>query len=134
MKKIEIKDIPFDLTFEGYYWYSNASKPVILDNKTITKDIFSQLPFIVEGNLYNKENAVSINIKNIDGQYWIMLANLADLNDTQISEQAYLAHDLAGIEKIKLLQYWQESPADELLEGMKTLVPAWLAFKGFVKN
>lgn len=136
MKRIEISQIPFDLTFEGYYWYSNERKPTILIDKAISKAIFTKLPFIVEGNFYNEEKGISINIKNIDGQYFITQANLRDLNQANISELdgGYLPHRLAGIKKIKLVHYWAESEPDDLLEGMTTLIPVWIAFKGFVKQ
>jgi CRISPR type III-associated protein (TIGR04423 family) len=133
MKKIKIQDIPFDTTYEGYYWYSNAAKPIVLDNQRLSEAIFTQLPFIVEGNFYNEAQAISINIKHIDGQYLITRADLANLNEANITEQDYLAHDLKGIKAIKLIHYWQESAADDLLEGMTTLIPVWMAFKGFVK-
>ena len=94
MKKIEIQQIPFHLTFEGYYWYSNASKPCVLDDETISASIFTQLPFIIEGNLYNKENQISINIKNIDGQYLITQADLMGLDEANLTLQTYIPHDL----------------------------------------
>ena len=138
MKKITIEQISFGLTYEGYYWLSDAKKPIVLNNKTVSKDIFAQLPFIIEGNFYSDaDGGVSINIKNIDGQYLITQVSFKDLITENLSDvQEYLPHDLEnqGIKKIKLVQYWHESEADDLLAGMKTLIPAWLAFKGFVKN
>jgi CRISPR type III-associated protein (TIGR04423 family) len=138
MEKIEIKQIPFDLPFEGYYWYSDKSAPQALDNETISESIFNlnELPFIVEGNLYNDKEKISINIKNIDGEYLITRANLKGL--TYKSEE-YLAHRLVlndgtKISKIKLAHYWQESETDDLLAGMTTLMPVWMAFTGFVKQ
>ena len=133
MKIIKIEQIPFDVAFEGYYWYSNASKPVVWDNKPITKDIFTALPFIVEGNLYNESTGISINIKNIDGEYLVTQANLNDVNQENLRERNYLAHRL-GNTKIKLVHYWEESEPDELLANMTTLIPVWMAFKGFVKT
>ncbi len=135
MKKIEIHQIPFDLAYEGYYWYSNASKPIVLRQETISEALFTTLPFIIEGNLYNEVMNISIHIKNIDGKYWITQANLNDVNPNNMTEKTYLPHDLnlKGIKKIKLVHYWQESEPDELLAGMRTLVPVWMAFKGFVK-
>lgn len=131
MKKIDISDIPFKLLYEGYYWYSNKSKPEILNNQPFSLDKFSSLPFIVEGNLYNAETGTSVSIKCIDGEYAIFTTNLKDLPANQTVEQKYIAHDLKDIDKIVLVEFWQESEADELLENMTTLVPAWTAFKGF---
>ena len=134
MKKIDIEQIPFKLEFEGYYWYSNASEPEVLDNKPIPKEIFEkQLPFIVEGNFYNELTGISINIKNIDGEYLITQVNLNDLIQKNLTERTYLAHRL-GDTKIKLVHYWEESAPDELLADMTTLIPVWMAFKGFVKT
>jgi CRISPR type III-associated protein (TIGR04423 family) len=134
MKKIDINDINFDLKYEGYYWYSNQQKPELVLNQTITKDIFTILPFVVEGNLYSKEKGISINIKNIDGEYKVFQADVKDLSDEQITRNEYLAHDLAGIDKIKMIHFWEESKEDALLENMKTLIPAWQAFVGFINK
>ena len=134
MKKIEINDINFDLEYEGYYWYSNEPKPEIVLNQKVSKDIFKILPFIVEGNLYCKNKDISINIKNIDGEYKIFQADVSNLHENQVTENEYLAHDLAGIDKIKMIHFWKESKEDALLENMKTLIPAWQAFVGFIKK
>jgi CRISPR type III-associated protein (TIGR04423 family) len=135
MEKIDIKQIPFNLPFEGYYWYSHKSKPTVLVNKAISEAIFTELPFIVEGNFYNDDEKISINIKNIDGRYLITRANLKGID---YEPQEYLAHRLeledgTKISKIKLMHHWQESEPDALLEGMTTLIPVWMAFTGFVK-
>lgn len=133
MKKISINEIDYSLQYEGYYWYSNDPKPVIVKGETINKDIFKQLPFIIEGNLWNSVNSISISIKNIDGAYQVYQANLKDLPKDQCAEEEYIAHDLEGISKISMLQYWEEGQPDELLAGMTTIIPAWQAFKGFIK-
>ena len=62
MERIDIKQIPFDLPFEGYYWYSDESKPTALDKKTISEAIFTELPFIVEGNFYNNDEKALFDI------------------------------------------------------------------------
>jgi CRISPR type III-associated protein (TIGR04423 family) len=131
MKKIAKTDIPYELSYEGYYWYSNKTKPKVLRNERISPDIFTELPFIVEGNLYNSETQTSISIKCIDGEYQIFLAKLDNLPPSQVTEQQYIAHDLDGINKIILLEFWKESEQDPLLADMITLIPAWVAFKGF---
>jgi len=134
MKKIDINDINFDLEYEGFYWYSNQQKPVLVLNQKITKGIFTTLPFIVEGNLYSEEKNISISIKNIDGAYKVFQADVKDWLDEQITRNEYLAHDLVGINKIKMIHFWEESKEDALLENMKTLIPAWQAFVGFIKK
>ena len=79
MKKINLEQFPFELAFEGYCWYSNASKPIVFNDEILTKDLFTLLPFIVEGNLYSEEKGISINIKNIDGDYLITQAQIKTL-------------------------------------------------------
>ena len=131
MKKINLEQFPFELAFEGYCWYSNASKPRVFNNEILTKELFTSLPFIVEGNLYSEETGISINIKNIDGDYLITQAQIKDLD---LESKEYLAHRLEGVGKIKLVHHWEEEEPDDLLEGMTTLVPVWMAFKGFVNK
>lgn len=134
MKRINIEDIDFSLNYEGYLWYSNAKKPE--QRTSISKEDFKALPFIIEGNLYAKTNGkeISISITYRDGDYFIYSADLKGLKEDQITNQEFIAHDLEGIGKIKMLQYWEESESDELLAGMKTLTPSWRAFAGFIKN
>ena len=133
MKRITVDEIDYSLQYEGYYWYSNEQKPVTIKGATITRAIFKQLPFIIEGNLYCSVNGASINIKNVDGGYQIYQADLNNLPVRQCAEQEYIAHYLDGVSKIKMLQYWAEGAPDELLAGMTTLIPAWQAFKGLIK-
>lgn len=134
MKRINIDDIDFTLDYEGYYWLSNERKPHIVNK--ISKDIFTNLPFVIEGNFYHKdgEKEISISVKNINGQYQIYRADLKGIRDDRKTEQAYLAHDLDGIKQLKIVQVWEESDPDELLAGMTTLIPKWQAFAGFVKH
>lgn len=132
MKRINIEEIDFSLNYEGYLWYSNAKKPE--QKSSISKEDFKDLPFVIEGNLYSKEKNISISITHRDGEYFIYTADLNDLKDDQITHQEFIAHDLDGVKKIKILQYWEESIPDDLLAGMKTLTPSWRAFTGFIKD
>lgn len=131
MKKINIDDIDFNLDYEGYIWYSNDRKPKV--NPKITKEDFKILPFIIEGNLYCKDKNISISIKNYDGKYHVYQVELNNFSKDQFTEQQYLSHGLNGVSKLKMLHYWKESEPDELLAGMKTLLPSWQAFAGFIK-
>lgn len=133
MKKIMVDEIDFTLQYEGYYWYSNEQKPKTIMGETISKDIFKSLPFIIEGNFYCSANGVSISIKNFDGVYQIYQATVNNLPNENCAHLQYITHDLEGYSKIKMLQYWAEGESDELLAGMTTLIPAWQAFKGFIK-
>ena len=125
-KKINIEDIPTG-NFDGYYWYSNKPKPEIINNTEIVKSKLTQLPFVIEANFYSRETETSIQIKNIDGKYDIAII---DLKDCIIAPQFYLGHDIG--QDYQVVEAWEEVE-DELLEGMKTQVPSWVAFKGFIK-
>jgi len=132
MKRVEIDEIDFDLEYEGYVWYSNQQYPEI--RSTIRKSDFMTMPFIIEGNLFAKNERISISIKNVDGEYLIMQGDLSGLPGDQITELEYITtHKLPGISKVKLVRFWDEVE-DEFCEGMKTLKPSWKAFKGFVKK
>ncbi|MCF8342346.1 MAG: TIGR04423 family type III CRISPR-associated protein [Chitinophagaceae bacterium] len=134
MKKLNISDIDFSINYQGYYWYSNSKHPIVILNDKISEQVFSTLPFIVEANFYSKECNISISIKNIDGIYLFHQVNFSDIKKNQCTVDEYLVHNLEGISKIKMLQYWEESEQEELLENMSTLVPSWIAFIGFVNK
>jgi CRISPR type III-associated protein (TIGR04423 family) len=131
-KKITIDQIPDNIDFEGYYWYSNERKPEIIDGEKIDKSIFSDLPFVVEANFYSEAEKISIQVKNIDGQYHVGEIKLESIENAA----EYIAHDLKGINKFKMVETWEEKEDDKdnLLEGMKVLVPSWTAFAGFIRN
>lgn len=127
-KKISIEEIPDHIDFEGYYWYSDETKPHVITDEKIDKNIFTELPFVVEANFYSDTEKLSIQVKNIDGQYYVGMVHLASIDNAQ----EYIAHDLDDINRFKMVEAWEEQE-DELLEGMKVLVPSWTAFAGFVK-
>ena len=126
-KKINIEDIP-EGNFDGYYWYSNKTKPEIISKKKIDKNKFTQLPFVIEANFYSNETETSIQIKNIDGKYHI--ASI-DLKSCKSGAQNYIGHYIG--QDFQVVEAWEEKE-DELLEGMITEVPLWTAFKGFVNK
>lgn len=127
-KPISIQEIPDNIEFEGYYWYSDEIKPCIINGGIIDKSIFKDLPFIIEANFYAASHNISIQVKNIDGEYHIGMIRLDSINEVQ----EYIAHDLEGVKKFRMVEAWEEKE-DELLEGMKVLVPSWSAFAGFIK-
>ncbi len=124
-KKIEMADIP-DHNYSGYVWYSDAEKPIIIETKEpFHLDMLTELPFIIEGHLFCESEQISIQIKNIDGQY-----HFAEIDINGLLDQAknYVGHDLNT--DYKMVEAWEEYP-DPLCTGMMTLRPAWRAFAGF---
>jgi CRISPR type III-associated protein (TIGR04423 family) len=133
-KAITLADIPVDVAFDGYLWLSNATKPKTMKSERVDMTLFQKLPFIVEGNLWSEELSLSIQIRNVDGEYFLHQFDLSDSeHDKLLDEKEYLAHDLDGVGKYRVVEAWKEH-RDEMLAGMVTLVPAWTAFKGFVNN
>ena len=127
---ISIEQIPQDILFEGYYWYSNQQKPkLVFVPSTIQQSWFTKLPFVVEANFYSREAKLSIQVRNIDGDYFVAKADLSRLEKIEGNRVSYIGHDLEG-KKYNIIEAWIPK-ADELLEGMETLIPAWAAFAGF---
>lgn len=124
-----IDELPTEAVVDGYYWLSNSPQPTIIDQQPIQLDWFRRLPFVVEANFYAPAERISYQVKNIDGDYLILRFDLRSLPATDRKE--YLL-DETGNRRYCMAEVWQEV-ADDNLEGMTTLVPAWSAFMGFIK-
>lgn len=129
---IPISEIPEDLLFEGYYWYSNEKSPVILTGEPIQQSWFTELPFVIEANFYAEAAQISIQVRHWDGDYHAARIDLHLLDSIHHDRVSYIGHDLGG-RNFEMIEAWAPQ-TDELLEGMKTLVPAWAAFAGFTTN
>lgn len=129
-QKIEAANIPSGV-YQGYYWESSKTKPTLLDNQPITLSFDDHtLPFIIEGNFYNKKQNISIQVKNIDGKHHIAKIDLNNLPEEAIKKQSYLAHDIDAYKKFEVIEAWR-LVAEPLMENMETFQPAWTAFIGF---
>lgn len=129
--------------YEGYLWWSDRSTPEIYDGSSplpITFDEqctsllspkYDDNPFIVEGNLWDVSNRVSIYIKYVDGEYLVRRVDTAalDRDDSyEHTEASYKPHRMSG--KMKFRQYWK-AESDRLCEGMCALRPDMFVFMGF---
>ena len=134
MKKIEIQEIDFKKSYTGYLWYSDQNIPVIFKSESLSESSFTPIPFIVEGYLYSSdEEGVCINIKNIDGKYYVHQVQLKEVDSSRLERNAFEAIEVLkakGIEKFKAVQFWS-SETDENCQGMEVLQPSWIAFEGF---
>jgi len=126
---ISIQDIPTDVNFEGYYWYSNQPKPEIIRGEPIQLAWFTELPFVVEANFYSADAKLSLQVRHVDGQYQVAKVDFNLIDESLYDEATYLGHDLEG-QRFKVRQAWQPDP-DPFCAGMPVLVPAWSAFAGF---
>ena len=125
-----IDELPTDLVVDGYDWLSNSPRPVFVDGQSIQHSWFRQLPFVVEANFYAEKEGISLQVKNIDGSYSVRQFNLRELPE-KCHERQYLL-DATNDQRYLMVEAWHED-TDDHLEGMSTFVPAWSAFKGFIK-
>lgn len=123
--------------YEGYLWYSNEKTPRVLNGEPWSEAELdaSKNPFIIEGQLYDKENLISYSIKYVDGQYFCKKYELkeTDFNDIDIDDidkVSFKAHRMGKGVVLEFLQYYREVE-DELCEGMKVLQSAEKVFIGF---
>lgn len=136
--------------YVGYLWYSNEKEPKVFDGNEMVPEINldeKENPFIIEGNLWDKDGRKSIMIRYVDGKYIVHSThvNEEELNGisssqdygskshTATTRKDYLAHRIGGVKCLSFLQYWQAEP-DEMCEGMCVLRPSKLVFIGFNKN
>lgn len=138
-------------TYEGYMWESDKIAPEIYHGK---EEIGFSLtdgenPFIVEGQLYDKENDLSISIRFVDGKYLItrfdgkrgifIKGNSGEENGIPPmkyetgEEELYIPNSAMRLESkvLKFIRLWKEEDADDDSYGFKTLCPSGLVFKGF---
>jgi CRISPR type III-associated protein (TIGR04423 family) len=132
MKRIEISAIDLSLNYEGYLWLSDSKQPIILKGEKIPQDIFTSLPFVIEGYLYcNSKNGLSIKISHFDGAYHVYSVELDQIPKDRLISNTFVARNFnKDIKFIQSVQYWESVP-DELCENLNVLEPAWVAFNGF---
>ena len=137
MEKIKINEIKTNgKLYEGYLWQSDSNKPKVYDNQKLDIKLEENVnPFIVEGQLYNREEHVSYSIKYIDGEYLVYLHEEVydDTTDSNIEHKTYLPNRMEelGDRKLHFLRYW-EPKEDSCYEGMETLVITKNVFVGFM--
>ncbi len=92
-------------TFQGYIWYSDKEFPKILVNEAITEAHFTDLPFIIEGFLYDEKKKISLHIKNFDALYHIVKFDVGELTENnkhlKIEDFTVPSHRIAGYKKLK---------------------------------
>ncbi len=131
-KKIDLKDIPKDVAFQGYLWMSNKTSPKVLKDKPhdFSKYADKKNPFVVEALLWDKENKVSYHITH-SGRYQVYRYKLKKLpKEAELKKVKYLPHRLDGVNKCKFKQLWV-AEKDPLCEDMEVLVMKALVFVGF---
>lgn len=139
MKTERINNIPSGTTYQGYYWMSDATDPVLV--KDAIPEFLSRLdananPFIIEAQLFDYSNRLSYSVKYVDGSYIAHRQEVKEsLKDVEAGKYDHItlkknyANRMPGL-RLCFFQYWKEKP-DMLCEGMNVLQPAEMAFVGF---
>ena len=128
--------------WDGYIWKSDAAKPEIISDKEFDFDTIddSSNPFVIEGELYDKDANVSVSIRYIDGQHIIrdFDVNMLNPDTTALTPYTFVPNRMPGIEGLNFMQVWRtaedESCKDSSGHNMKVLQPAELIFTGFKKQ
>lgn len=125
----------------GYYWMSDATRPVIVNEADRVPQSLVTLdpavnPFIVEAQLYDRARNKSYDVKYVDGRYVVSVSAvheaIADVRAGKydyITLKRFMSNRMDG-RRLLFFQYWRESH-DPLCEGMEVLLPAEMAFVGF---
>ena len=126
MKTINIKNC------EGYLWWSDQQIPQVYQNEALDISLDeNKNPFVVEGQLYDKECQKSYSIKYVDGQYLINRFKVEeqDFSNPDNELKNYLSNRMEGC-WLKFLRYWEEKE-DENCMGMPVLTFTKNVFVGF---
>lgn len=135
--KIILQDIPTDINYEGYLWWSDQENPDVYNNQPIVSQTNKPIwpkpnnnPFIIEGNLWDNDKT-SYLIRFIDGQCLVYKFELN--NDESITPLEYLPNPKLATNNLLFKEVWTAQP-DPLCEGFEVLKPAVIAFVGFKKQ
>ena len=117
---------------EGYLWWSDQQEPKVYQDEQI--DIIldeTKNPFVVEGQLYDKEEKKSYSIKYVDGLYLINIYKVeaGDLTNKDNEPKCFLSIRMGG-RWLKFLRYWEEKK-DENCMDMPVLTFTKSVFIGF---
>lgn len=126
MEKIKIKKC------DGYLWWSDQQEPEIWQDEAVEKCLDeTKNPFVVEGQLYDKEEKISYSIKYVDGQYIINKYKVENsvLSNPDNENKSFLSNRMND-RRLCFLRIWKEKE-DEYCMGMPVLSLAKNVFVGF---
>ncbi|MFW6275617.1 MAG: TIGR04423 family type III CRISPR-associated protein, partial [bacterium] len=123
-----LQEIP-PRNYEGYIWFSDKTKPEIVNGSLPQKP---DKGFLVEGMLYNADNKISIMIRHT-GDLHIDEFDLTNLpENSDLKEEKYYAHRIDNSKKMKFKQLWQLEK-DSVNLGWDYFSMKALLFVGFEK-
>lgn len=119
--------------YEGYLWQSDQTAPRVLDGTVEEELTFNdgENPFVVEGQLWDREHSCSVSIRYTDGQYYVKETVLlpAQMQEPVLT---YMPHRMPEIKGLNFLRLWKEEE-DSLCENMPVLTLYDTVFVGFEK-
>lgn len=124
--------------WDGYIWKSDSAEPKVLNAEEFD---FSEIddnsnPFVIEGELYDSSNRLSLSIKYIDGKHIIKEFSPAEIGqNVQTTQISLMPNRMPEISELHFWQIWRaeddEFCKDASGKSMKVLRPAELVFMGF---
>ncbi len=132
---MKINEIDLTVSYQGYIWLSDVSKPIVVKDETIGNAIARYLtgnekvktfnwesvakndanPFILEGQLYDEKRQQSFSIKNVEGKTRVLKYESCDLDDKEGSDSnrviaSYIPNRMKELanKKLQFLQVWEE--------------------------
>lgn len=129
----KIKDL--NNNYEGYIWMSDQTFPIVIEGDSLIE--YSQYfdtskennPFIVEAQLYCREENVSYSIRHTGGELQIVRFDLNDYRGEEQDDVSYLSHRMDG-RWLRFRRVWLPEK-DENCCGMEVLKLSRMIFVGF---
>lgn len=118
--------------YDGYIWMSDEQSPKVLLGEMPELNLDAHCnPFVIEAQLYCKENNVSYSIRYVDGEYIINKYDLTESADYE--EKLFVPARMPEIQTLKFRQYWKEENVKNCY-NWTTLKPGKLVFAGFERK
>lgn len=115
----------------GYLWYSDRELPEMVNGAVVFSEGIEN-HFIIEGHLYAIDGSRSISIKEVGGEVIIGEVKWKEIPEMVVLEKKlFLQHAANGF--VEFVQAWVPEK-DVECENFEVLVPAWIAFTGFIKK
>lgn len=129
-----LDDLPTDLDYSGYLWYSDKSEPIILNKSRILIDTNSTNPFIIEGHLYNTDYNLSFSMSHTMGKTIVYRFDLNSIPGNWVSDEIddtikYIFNSPFS-KYIVFKRFWKPE-VDKLCSNMCVLKPAFFVFVRF---
>lgn len=124
--------------YKGYLWCSDQPFPNMIDGESATSGWLGELPFVVEGQLFDDARKSSLRIIHIDGRYRIAEMHVphdyaqrshvyyASSKFAKFSDKDNAEYDL----QLRFYTHYEEQPTPDT-DDFAAELPAWTAFVGF---